>query len=126
MTRKRATLAIVISCLCATTFGCADESDDDGSDAASDPQTADGDADDSDDSDDSDGPIDNTAACKDFAQSVSCGELDFSTVLPCDSYAGLTCELVDYFMCLEDGFSCTDGVFDASAWQGCASLVACE
>jgi len=72
------------------------------------------------------GDVDNVAACEDLVGSLECGGMDLGMYVDCSSYASLSCDLADYLMCLEDEFVCTDGVFDASGWAGCASLASCE
>jgi hypothetical protein len=72
------------------------------------------------------GEIDNVAACNDLVDSLECGGADLGQYVPCDSYAQTTCDFSDYFQCLEDEFTCTDGAFDPTAWMGCASLATCD
>lgn len=69
--------------------------------------------------------VDNVAACEAFVDTVSCGDVDLSQFLDCDIYADTVCDIADYFDCLSDNTSCTDGVFDNSQWPSCADLATC-
>ena len=72
------------------------------------------------------GAVDNVAACEDLLDALECGEVDLTQTVSCDMYANTTCDLVDYFTCLEDNFTCTDGVFDPTGWTMCAELATCS
>lgn len=72
-----------------------------------------------------DGTVDNVAACNATLKKLSCGDADLAQYVPCDQYASFTCDLADYFGCVEDNLVCTDGMIDAAGLSDCASLVAC-
>lgn len=64
-------------------------------------------------------------ACEALAEELRCGDTDFLDVLSCDQYASAECELGPYFDCLEDSFTCSDGV--AAFTDGdCAALSTCD
>ena len=108
--------------------GNADDGEDGGGDGDGDDGGNDGGDDGNGDGDDGDegGSVDNQAACESLLDALECGELDLSSMVPCDQYGALTCDIADYFTCLEDNFACTDGVFDASGWTECLDLATCE
>lgn len=72
-----------------------------------------------------DGASNNVAACEALVDDLSCGSTDFSLYVDCSLYATVTCDISDYLGCLDDNFTCTDGIFDASQWSSCASLAQC-
>jgi hypothetical protein len=72
------------------------------------------------------GDVDNVAACESLLDALECGDVDLAQSVPCDQYGALACDLADYFTCLEDNFTCTDGVFDPSEWTTCAELATCS
>jgi|GEM_PF-2454377 len=76
--------------------------------------------------DEAGGDVDNVAACEDLIAELDCGGQDLGQYVDCSAYASLTCDLADYLQCLQDEFTCTDGVFDASGWAGCVSLATCD
>ena len=57
---------------------------------------------------------DNVAACKAFVAKVKCGDVDISTQVDCDLYANTTCDISDYFDCLETKYVCVNGAYDES------------
>jgi len=73
----------------------------------------------------SDGSIDNVAACDAMLDDLSCGSFDLGSVVDCDIYADVGCDIADYFDCVREVFTCTDGVADASGLPECAELVTC-
>lgn len=72
------------------------------------------------------GSPDNVSACNALAEQLECGGFDPSGALQCSLYADFPCDLVDYFECIRDTFSCADGVPDISGFTECAELATCE
>ena len=72
------------------------------------------------------GSTDNVSACNSLVDKLDCGGVDLGMFIPCDQYGNLTCDITDYFNCVEEAFECTDGMFDASAITPCASMAACS
>jgi hypothetical protein len=71
---------------------------------------------------------DNVAACQSFVEKVKCGSVDISQQVNCQAYANTTCDISDYFTCLEDHYVCDNGQYDSSklATAGdCASKATC-
>ncbi len=68
---------------------------------------------------------DNVAACEALVDEIECGEFDLSSVVDCSLYAGLACDIADYFDCVRDNISCVDGVPDSSGIINCADLANC-
>jgi hypothetical protein len=69
---------------------------------------------------------DNVAACKAWVSSITCGSFDPSTVVQCDSYANLTCDISGYFDCLTQNFKCTNDIPDPSGLAACIDKAKCQ
>lgn len=112
------------------TVSACDSEDDGTDDAAHDGSggAADGGAggDDAGGGDDGGGAASNVGACESFFDAIECGDTDFGMFVRCDDYSGLECDVTAYFDCLEDNFTCNDGIFDPTAWQMCTSLATCQ
>ncbi len=75
--------------------------------------------------DDTMGSGDNVAACNALIDEIECGMFDLSGAIDCSLYSSLTCDIADYFDCIRDAFTCTDGVPDTSGIIDCAELATC-
>jgi hypothetical protein len=74
------------------------------------------------------GKVDNVAACQSFVKKVQCGSTDVSQYVDCSSYANVTCDISDYFSCIEPKFVCANGMYDPtqlSTLSDCASKATC-
>ncbi len=79
----------------------------------------------SDDDDDDDDP-DNTAACEDLAEELTCeGGVDIGMVLQCRSYGTYACDLAPYFDCIADAWSCDPAELDSAGLTSCAQKLSC-
>lgn len=103
-------------CLAAAGVSCNDDQD----------QGSNSDSDDDNDDDDDDPGAANVTACEEFLDEVSCGDFDFNTVVDCSIYKQTTCDISDYFDCLSDELTCTDGVADTSGWASCVDEAECD
>ena len=74
---------------------------------------------------DDEAPVDNVDACEAWVDAYECGGFDIGQSLNCDLYADATCDLSDYFDCLTDNTSCTNGFPDTSGWPACVDLATC-
>lgn len=101
--------------------GCDDEED-----SATPPGMGDANADGGDDGAGGGGTVDNVGACESLVADLECGSADLGMYLQCDNLRASECDLGDYFTCIEETFTCNDGVFDPSGWMQCASLVTCD
>ena len=56
-----------------------------------------------------------------------CGDTDFSTLIDCDAYATVECDLAAYFVCLDEESTCDEltGILDTSGWMNCFDLLEC-
>lgn len=76
------------------------------------------------------GGVDNVAACQSLEDSLSECSAIYDGVLMCDNYANTTCDVADYFSCIEDSYGqCVDGDFpdlDAEAALDCVPLASCD
>lgn len=74
------------------------------------------------------GPVDNVAACRTWATSVSCADHDFSALVDCEDFERFDCDASDYFSCLEDATVCDDatGYVDTTGWADCEEDLPCE
>lgn len=70
--------------------------------------------------------LDNVGACKEWVAAVDCGTFDAEGTIPCDSFGNLTCDIGDYFDCLADNFTCTDGHADTAQWSKCIDYASCD
>jgi hypothetical protein len=86
--------------------------------------SADDDGDDDEGGDDA-GMHDNVGACKAWIANYDCGGFDIGQSLNCDLYADTACDISDYFDCLSDNTSCTNGFPDTSGWADCIDLAMC-
>ena len=70
--------------------------------------------------------VDNVAACEELADELECDNgVDISSTLPCTSYGSYACDLVDYFDCIADAWSCDPAQIDTAGLMSCASMLAC-
>ncbi len=72
------------------------------------------------------GGHDNVAACEEWVKSVSCGNVDVSTMVQCKTYENTTCDISPYFDCLSTNTKCSNGQLDSSGWMQCASKATCN
>jgi len=72
------------------------------------------------------GGADNVGACEDWIASLDCGDYDPGSVITCSVYEDYPCDISDYFNCLTEKGTCTDGVYDASGWAECTDLAQCD
>ncbi len=86
---------------------------------------ADQDAGNEDPDDGGSGSADNVAACNALIEELACGGFDLSTAIDCSLYADHPCDIAEYFDCVRDAFTCTDGVPDASGIVDCTNLATC-
>jgi hypothetical protein len=68
---------------------------------------------------------DNVGACEGWVESAECGDYDWSQSVDCSAYANYPCDIADYFNCLNENTSCTDGIPDTTGWTNCAELATC-
>ncbi len=70
----------------------------------------------------------NVAACEEWLASMSCGDTDYSTLVSCDAYEEITCDVSDYFDCLTENTTCDEdlGVADLTGWTVCTDYAVCE
>lgn len=71
------------------------------------------------------GAADNVGACEDFLASIDCGGAGLGAAFDCSAYAGLSCDISDYFTCAADALSCMGGVLDPSGLATCAEKAVC-
>jgi hypothetical protein len=69
--------------------------------------------------------FDNVAACDNWRDGISCGDVDISQFLDCNTYADTACDVAEFFDCLDEVSSCVDGVYDNSRWPECSDLTTC-
>ena len=70
---------------------------------------------------------DNVAACEAYVNSSDCGDTNASTIVnSCDSFADTECDVSEYFDCLAENVTCTDGVLDTTGAATCASKLSCN
>jgi hypothetical protein len=72
--------------------------------------------------------VDNVQACQDWLDATFCGDFDFSSVVDCNQYENINCDIADYFQCLEEKTVCdgATGVADTSDWPSCQSQASCD
>ena len=76
--------------------------------------------------DDDDSGFDNVAACEALLDDFDCGDVDLGMYVDCDVYGPLPCYVADYFDCVNEEITCTDGVLDASTLMECVPLAQCD
>jgi len=61
-----------------------------------------------------------------LCSSITCGSFDPSTVVQCDSYANLTCDISGYFDGLTQNFKCTNDIPDPSGLTAWIDKAKCQ
>ena len=79
-----------------------------------------------DDANDDGTDFDNVAACEDLVEEFECGDLDLSTLIDCDMYGTVMCDIADYFDCVRNEVECEAGAIDPMQLADCANLAQCD
>lgn len=80
--------------------------------------------------DDDDGAVNNVPACESLEETLAECQPELAGTLMCSNFANTTCDIADYFACIEASYGeCVDGAFpdaDPTAALDCVELSTCD